>query len=203
MRTIPTSGRRTSSNNSSLSEGTGGVTEGIRTRVIMPFTGTYRVNNHVLGHELVHVFQYDIAQSPTGGGLAGMSARLPLWLVEGMAEYLSLGREDALTAMWLRNSALRGELPAVDQLTRDSRFFPYRYGHAFRADLAGRWGDRAVTELYRFATRAGWDPALQRVLGMNSEQLSAQWDASAGTTYLPLIAGRQRPQDAGDPVYFD
>ena len=40
-----------------LSEGTGGVTEGLRTRVIIPFTGIYADNDHVLGHELVHVFQ--------------------------------------------------------------------------------------------------------------------------------------------------
>jgi len=186
---------------SSLSEGTGGVTEGLRNRVIMPYTGVYRDNDHVLGHELVHVFQYDLASSPGGGGLAGMG-RLPLWLVEGMAEYLSLGRDDPHTAMWLRDAALRGELPTIDQLTRDTRFFPYRYGQALWAYIAGRWGDRAVTELYRFSTRAGWEGALQRVLGTNNERLSQDWIASIRATYLPVIAGRQRPQDAGDRVLY-
>jgi hypothetical protein len=185
-----------------LSEGTGGVTEGLRNRVIMPYTGVYRDNDHVLGHELVHVFQYDLASSPGGGGLAGMG-RLPLWLVEGMAEYLSLGRNDPHTAMWLRDAALRGELPTIDQLTRDPRFFPYRYGQALWAYIAGRWGDRAVTELYRFSTRAGWDASLQRVLGLSDEQLSQQWITSIRSTYLPLIEGRQRPQDAGQRVLYD
>ena len=32
-----------------LSEGTGGVTEGLRNRVIMPYTGVYADNEHVLG----------------------------------------------------------------------------------------------------------------------------------------------------------
>jgi Tol biopolymer transport system component len=129
--------------------------------------------------------------------------RLPLWLVEGMAEYLSLGREDALTAMWLRDAALRGDVPTIDQLTRDTRYFPYRYGQALWAYVAGRWGDRAVTDLFRFATRAGWEPALQRVLGLTSEQLSQQWITSIRSTYLPLIAGRQRPQDAGERVLYE
>jgi hypothetical protein len=31
------------------SEGTGGVTEGFRSRVVMPFTGVYQDNHHVLG----------------------------------------------------------------------------------------------------------------------------------------------------------
>ena len=101
---------------------------------------------------------------------------LPLWLIEGMAEYFSLGREDPLTAMWLRDAALRDKLPTIEQLTPDPRFFPYRYGQALWAYVGGRWGDRAVTELYRFATRAGWDPALQRVFGISSESLSEGLD---------------------------
>ena len=185
-----------------LSEGTGGFTEALRNRVVMPFTGVYHENDHVLGHELVHVFQYDLASSAGGGGLQGMN-QLPLWLVEGMAEYLSLGRQDAHTAMWMRDAALRGELPTIRDLGRDPRFFPYRYGQALWAYIAGRWGDRAVTEVYRFSTRAGFELALQRVLGVSSEELSQNWITSIRSTYLPLLEGRQRPQDAGDRVLYD
>jgi hypothetical protein len=186
-----------------LNEGTGGVTEGIRNRVIMPYTGVYEDNNHVLGHELVHVFQYDLAGAGQGGGgMQGLNS-LPLWLVEGMAEYLSLGRQDAHTAMWLRDAALRGELPTIKQLTTDSRFFPYRYGQALWAYVGGRWGDRAVTDVFRYATKSGFEAALQRVLGLTSEQLSAEWHASIREAYLPLLTGRQRPEDAGDPVLVE
>ena len=44
----------------SLGEGTGGVTESLKERVVMPLTGIYKETDHVLGHELVHSFQYDI-----------------------------------------------------------------------------------------------------------------------------------------------
>ncbi len=187
---------------SAIQEGTGGVTEGLRTRVIMPWTGTYAENDHVLGHELVHVFQYDLAQSPQGGGLMGLG-RLPDWLVEGMAEYLSLGRVDPHTAMWMRDAALRGELPSIQQLSTDPRFFPYRYGQALWAYVAGRWGDRAVTEVLRIATHAGFEEALVRVLGVGSQQLSEDWIAAIRQDYLPLLEGKQRPGDAGRPVIFD
>jgi hypothetical protein len=185
-----------------INESTGGVTEGLRTRMIMPFTGSYRDNDHVLGHELVHVFQYDLAASPVGGGLLGFS-RLPLWLVEGMAEYLSLGRVDAHTAMWLRDAALRGELPTIEQLTFDTRFFPYRYGQALWAYVAGKWGDRSVTETFRIATNVGFEQALQRTLGVTSGQLSQEWITAIRAAYLPLIEGRQRPQDVGTPILYD
>src|SRR5215211_4436214 len=44
-----------------IGEGTGGVTESNRRRVILPFAGGLAETDHVLGHELVHAFQYDIA----------------------------------------------------------------------------------------------------------------------------------------------
>ena len=43
-----------------LGEGTGGVTEGARRRVVLPMAATLADTDHVLGHELVHAFQYDI-----------------------------------------------------------------------------------------------------------------------------------------------
>lgn len=112
-----------------IGQGTGGITEGARERVIMPFTGVYAETDHVLGHELVHVFQYRIAKA-AAGGLRRLEG-IPLWLIEGMAEYLSLGPDDPNTAMWLRDALRREDLPTLTQLTTDPRFFPYRYGHAF------------------------------------------------------------------------
>ena len=138
-----------------LTEGTGGVTEGARTRVVMPFTGVYADNDHVLGHELVHVFQYGLAQTPAGGGLDRLGA-LPLWLIEGMAEYMSLGRNDPNTAMWMRDAVRNDRLPTIDQLTRDASFFPYRYGQALWAYLGGRYGDETVVQVYRAALRYGF-----------------------------------------------
>jgi hypothetical protein len=181
-----------------IEEGTGGVTEGLRTRVVMPHTGSYWDTDHVLGHELVHVFQYNVAEAGPGG-LARLSA-LPLWLVEGMAEYLSLGRYDPLTAMWLRDATLRDKLPTVKQLTTDPRFFPYRYGQALWAYIGGRYGDRAVIDVYRAALRMGWDQALVRILGVSSDSLSKDWIAAIKAHYTPLVQGRQRPQESGNVV---
>jgi dipeptidyl aminopeptidase/acylaminoacyl peptidase len=182
--------------NETLEEGTGGVTESNRTRVIMPFTGIYADNDHVLGHELVHVFQYNIAEGTPGGGLMRLDA-LPLWLIEGMAEYFSLGREDPLTAMWMRDAVLRDKFPTIKQVTNDPRFFPYRYGQAVWAYVGGRWGDREIVNVYRTALRLGWDQALVRVLGENQDSLSKDWAAANKAMYLPQIAGRTHPDSVG------
>ena len=182
----------------SIEEGTGGITEGLRTRVVMPFTGVYADNDHVLGHELVHVFQYNIAEAGPGG-LARLNA-LPLWLIEGMAEYFSLGRDDPLTAMWLRDAAERDNLPTIKQLTNDPRFFPYRYGQALWAYVGGRWGDRAVVDVYRASLRIGFEEGIRRVLGISTDSLSKDWIAATRRAYLPLLEGRARPNGIGTPI---
>lgn len=174
--------------------GTGGITEGARERVIMPFTGSYESFDHVLGHELVHVFQYRLAaESP--GGLRNIG-RIPLWMIEGMAEYLSLGRDDANTAMWLRDAVLRNDLPTLDQLTNDRAYFPYRYGQAFWAYVGGRWGDAVINRLYRAALESGYEAALTKVLGVTPDSLSREWHAAVRTHYA-AVAQRTHPDSMG------
>jgi len=180
-----------------IGEGTGGVTESLKNRVIMPLAGSYWDTDHVLGHELVHAFQYNIAQSRRGGGLQGLST-LPLWLIEGMAEYLSVGRDDPLTAMWIRDAIRRDDLPTIDQMTRESRFFPYRFGQALWAYIGGMYGDDTVISIYRRALRAGFEGAIEDVLGLSTDTLSVRWKEKVGEEYLPIMEGRSAPSDQGN-----
>jgi Tol biopolymer transport system component len=188
--------QQTNTIQSFLGESTGGVTESLKNRVIMPMAGSYQDTDHVLGHELVHAFQYNIAQGRSGPGVAGLS-RLPLWAVEGMAEYLSVGRDDPLTAMWIRDAVRRDDIPTIEQLNRDMRYFPYRFGQALWAYIAGTHGDFAVADLYRSSLRGGWEPSLNAVLGMNSDTLSIRWADKIREDYLPLMEGRDAPSESG------
>lgn len=173
-----------------IGEGTGGVTESNRRRVILPFAGGLAETDHVLGHELVHAFQYDIASRsdrsgrPAGPGLEA----LPLWFIEGMAEYLSLGPIDSNTAMWVREASSRDAMPSIDKLD-DPDFFPYRYGHAFWAYVAGRWGDRAVGDLLRAAAPDGdFKAAIAAVLGVDDEQLTSEWHDATKRSFAAVYA---------------
>ena len=57
---------------------------------------------------------YDITTGDgrSNGGVPG-AARLPLWLIEGMAEYLSVGPQDTHTAMWMRDARGKEKFQAV------------------------------------------------------------------------------------------
>ena len=187
----------------SLGEGTGGVTESLKERVVMPLTGIYQETDHVLGHELVHSFQYDIGLSTSDSVRFALGA-FPLWVIEGTAEYLSVGREDTHTAMWLRDAALHDNLPTAEQLTREPhKYFPYRYGQAYMAYIGGKYGDTAVTNLYKLGGRTGLDSAFVYVLGIKSDSLSQEWIQSVKDNYLPLTEGRVDAVDAGRRVLGD
>jgi hypothetical protein len=184
-----------------IGDTTGGVTEGLRRRIVMPLAGAMQETDHVLGHELVHAFQYDIT-TPVGGSGAGMPgiARLPLWFVEGMAEYLSIGPEDPHTAMWMRDAVQRDEIPEIKKLDHP-RYFPYRYGHAVWAYIGGRYGDEAVGEMLRVGGSSGSPAtAIQSVLGVSIEAFSEAFSSELQAKYTPALAATNSADEEATPI---
>jgi Tol biopolymer transport system component len=184
-----------------IGEGTGGVTEALRRRIVLPIGGTLGDLDHVIGHELTHAFQYDM----TGGGPGGVgglprATALPLWFIEGMAEYLSIGPVAPLTAMWMRGAlqdTSRDSLPTYRQLD-DPRYFPYRYGQALLAYIGGTFGDDRIAELLRAASRQrNIDEAIRTVLRMTPDELVKRWHAATHEAYDPLRPAAELPDRYG------
>ena len=180
-------------NIANIGEGTQGVTEGARQRVVLPMAGTYAETDHVLGHELVHQFQYDMAQR---SGRFAQFVRMPLFVIEGMAEYYSVGRQDALTSMWMRDAVLRDDFPTVAQLQRDRSYNEYQYGQPFWAFLAGTYGDEAGVQFFRDAMSMPVDSALVGITGLDPDTFSARWEAALRAQLTPPAAGRAVPRPA-------
>lgn len=176
-----------------LGEGTGGVTEAYKRRIVLPFAGPIEATDHVLGHELVHAFQYDITNTNVSAGTAGALA-LPLWFIEGMAEYLSVGPVDAHTSMWMREAARREKLPTIDDLS-NPKYFPYRYGQAVWAFIGGKYGDAVVGDMLRAGAGrgGGYQQAIESVLGVKTEELSKEWHSAVFEAYRPIAETTKMP----------
>ncbi|HET7747276.1 MAG TPA: peptidase S9, partial [Vicinamibacteria bacterium] len=183
-------------------EGTGGVTEAYKRRIVMPLGASLAETDHVLGHELVHAFQYAMTgQGKVSTTNAPAALQMPLWFIEGMAEYLSVGPVDAHTAMWIRDAARKEKLPTIDQLD-SARYFPYRYGQALWAYLAGRFGDeiagRALRALNARTSDAG--EVLKKVVGVDEKTLSREWHAALRAAAEPQVAGRKWASAFASPL---
>ena len=188
-----------------LGEGTGGVTEAYKRRIVLPFAGPIEATDHVLGHELVHAFQYDITNTSANAAAAGNAGalNLPLWFIEGMAEYLSVGPDDPLTTMWMRDAIRRDRFPEIDKLD-SPRYFPYRYGQAFWAFIGGKYGDRTVGSLLRAGIgRDGYKGAFQRVLGVTSKDLSRDWREATAAAYRPVAEATKLASATSRPLVVD
>src|SRR6266550_4371439 len=177
-------------------EGSEGITESLKRRIILPMGASLFETDHVIGHELTHAFQYDI----TGvgrGNVATAFNRVPLWFIEGMAEYMSLGNVDPNTTMWMRDAVRRGELPKFRDLD-NPRYFPYRWGQSFWAYLGGTYGDDIVGALLRSAGRTGnVIGALEVMTHRPADSIVAEWHRALteATEPVAVATGIQLPTD--------
>jgi Tol biopolymer transport system component len=187
-----------------IGEGTGGVTESFKRRIILPLAGSLSDTDHVIGHELVHAFQYDMTSqdSPSYAGASPGISRLPLWFIEGLAEYLSIGSIDPNTAMWMRDVTQRRKLPTVKKLENPYKYFPYRYGQSLWAYITGKWGDEAVPSLLKQVSRVGdLEAVMQRVLMVNFETLTKEWQQSLIETYDPIVKRTRLMEKGSRPLF--
>lgn len=191
--------RQTNAVDELIGEGTGGLTEALKRRIVLPMAGTLAETDHVLGHELVHAFQFDITgvDPREAATEAPEILQYPLWFVEGMAEYITLGAVDEQTSMWMRDAAMHETLPNIRDLDKVT-YFPYRWGHAFWAYIGGKYGDRMVASLLRAGANPRTDLAgLALQLGTDPDALTADWHAAIRKATAATAA--DAPALASDP----
>lgn len=174
--------QQTNAISSLIGTGTGGVTESLKNRVIMPVAPSLAQTDHTLGHELVHAFQYNMFMGADTSKRMSIN-NIPLWMVEGMAEYLSIGSIDPHTAMWMRDALLNKKFPKLEKLSDQSEYFPYRYGHSFWAMAGKTWGDTIIVPLFQKTAQYGFEKAVDTVLKVNEETLSGMWKSATEVFY--------------------
>jgi hypothetical protein len=166
--------------------GTGGVTEGMKNRVVMPVMQINSQTRHVLGHELVHAFQYHSLIENDSTSLENIG-NIPLWMIEGMAEYLSVGKSDSYTAMWMRDAYLNQDIPTLKDLTESNKYFPYRYGQAFWSFIGSTYGDTVIVPFFKNTAQLGYRMAIQKTFGYDERTLSNLWKKSIEDQYKPWL----------------
>ena len=178
-----------------MREGIGGVTELYKNRVVIPFDGSNYEFKHVIHHELVHAFINDYIY---GGSLKNMisssiKVAIPLWMNEGLAEYLA-GKWDTKSEMWIRDLAINGgELPHIRML---NGYWAYRGGQSVWRFITEKWGEESIAEiLYQIKTTNGIEKGIKEALGVGYKELNEQWHEYLKHQYWPEIALREDLND--------
>ncbi|MBN1576126.1 MAG: PD40 domain-containing protein [Chitinispirillaceae bacterium] len=181
-----------------LPEGVGGFTELFKNRIAIPFNGSYNDFRHVLHHELVHAFMFGMLFEQFGSNLLSGNLQLPLWFMEGSAEYLSSGW-DAEADMFMIDQALNSVIP-LPGAGLDG-YLAYKGGQSFLFFLASSRGDSLFQRfLIEFKKNKRVDMALKKTYRKPVEDLGKEWVSELRRLYWPEIGRRIDPATHAAPI---
>jgi len=175
-------------------EGIGGVTELFKNRVVIPFEGSYEQFRHVIHHELVHAIVNDMMYGGTIQGIVTgkIRLRIPLWVNEGLAEYLSL-HWDTKSDMVIRDMAIHEQMPSVQSL---DAYMAYRGGQSVWRYIASTFGREKIGEiLQEMKLTQNAEKGFKRALGMDFDDLTEKWHKYLKKEYWPDVTGREEIED--------
>jgi len=177
-----------------LGEGTGGFTEPSRNRMVLPYEGHHADFVHVIRHELVHVFMFDMAFGSSRRGVSRTPFfRIPLWFAEGIAEWYASGW-DAKADMYLRDATTQEYLWPLDQV---GGFLVYKQGQAAMRLISEHYGEEKLAEMWRLLARTrNMDRTLSGALGLEMKDLNDLFREEMRRRYWPTYAGLEAPDQA-------
>jgi WD40 repeat protein len=180
-----------------LPEGVGGFTEAFKSRIVIPFTGSYEEFRHVLHHELTHAVVYDIL---FGNSFASLLSRqrlfdLPLWYAEGYAEFSSRHGWDYWSDMFVRDATINGYLAPPDYL---GGFLAYKQGQAMVKYIVDKYGEAKLGEiLQKGKIHLTMNRALKSAIGIEPKQFYEEFAKEMKRRYWPEISARKEAPDIG------
>ncbi|HPN36967.1 MAG TPA: biopolymer transporter Tol [Melioribacteraceae bacterium] len=177
-----------------LSNGVGGFTEPFKNRVVLPFEGSYDKFRHVIHHELVHAFMMDMLYGGTVQNIIarGITLQLPLWYMEGMAEYMSSNWETN-SDMFVSDGIINESLPDIPML---NGYYAYRGGQSLMYYIANRYGDEKIAEILEKTKGLGnIEEGIKAAIGLTIEELNDNWKKFLKKEYWPQIDKRTDPDE--------
>ena len=180
-------------------EGTGGFTEFLKNRMVVPFEGDHEKFRHVIHHELTHVVTLNFLYGQGFGAvLSGISqSRVPLWFIEGLAEFYSRNGLDSETEMYLRDAVINDLLPELYMLDQLGYLGVYKCGQSVIYWIAWRYGEEKIGELlHQLKKLRDFNRALKASIGIDEKELTKRWRRFMKERYWPQVTKLNPPDHA-------
>ena len=171
-----------------IPEGVGGFFEFLKGRVVVPANGSIAQFKHVIQHELVHVFTHSLVNRVLKDHKIQNHPGLPLWFVEGLAEYWSEGW-DSQAEMFLRDAVLNNYLVPVNSMYQIlGSFLMYKEGQAVIKYIAETYGDEKILQLMEniWMSRQ-FSEVMRFTFGADYRKLDKEWDYALRKDYYPIL----------------
>jgi len=191
-----------------IGEGTGGVTEAFKNRLVLYYNGPKSMLLYLTKHELTHAIEFNVLF----GGF-WKSAKLikfvlyPNWLMEGLAEYNTKDLASAERDMYLRDAVISGNLISLQKLHSFGHVKPhqvtlaYKESNALMLFIEQEYGKDKLAELLN-SYREKIDPnmILLETLGISLDDLNIKFNEYLEEKYTFESEGLQEPEKYGKRI---
>jgi hypothetical protein len=180
-----------------------GVTSTRDLTMALPYFGDHERFRETSTHEMVHQFTIQKLLDIAGADDLPLIDSLPLWFIEGIAEYYSRGGLDTEADLFVRDLVWnpdperRYEVLGFADDRRRGYIGTYKLGQARVAFVAETWGKERIQAFLEHAYRTGggggtrgdgergFRALVQRVLNEPLEQVEARWRTWLKRRYYP------------------
>ncbi len=185
-------------------EGVGGFFEFLKGRVVVPADGSVYKFKRVIRHELVHVFTHSKFNRVMKEHRKLEGADLPLWYVEGLAEFYSEGWSSE-AEMFVRDAVLNGYFVPLREMYRIyGSFLMYKEGQCFLRFLASEFGEEKVLQIIDNVWKADrFSKVLEITTQTPLKKLDELWLYWLKKRAYPLLGDSDLPQIVTRPVAVD
>jgi WD40 repeat protein len=181
-------------------EAVGAFAEPIQNRMVLPIDQPPDKLYKLISHELTHIFQFSLFFEGYIG--RALRARIPTWLVEGMASYFGQD-EETLDLMVIRDAVVNNYIPPIQQLDQLS-YLNYRFGHAVFDYIEQDYGKEGVRNFiyeYRKVLLTGnIEKAVKEAFGTDIDAFNRNFNRFLRKKYLPVLLEKKSPDDYGKEI---
>jgi WD40 repeat protein len=172
-----------------IGEGVGGFSELIKNRIVIPFDGSYNDLHHVIGHELTHIFEFQMYYRSRLASLLGAidEFSVPLWVTEGFAEFQS-GWVNVSSDDFMRDLVINNRLVPLQNLSDEMGYLVYREGESFFRYVEEKYGRKKSFEfMHALQNKRSLDGAFASVFGVSIKRFDQDWEDYLRVKYWPQV----------------
>ena len=205
-------------------EGTGGITEAFKFRLVVPHLGSKFWLEQVIRHEFTHVIEFNVLFSGfwRSAQIAAKFIFMPLWMMEGLAEYETGDLDKTNREMYLRDMMIpvnrekygkTNKLIPLEKLHSFNHLKPHQVTVGYKQSnelirfIADEYGkDKLIKILRAYKDKFEANTVLFETLGLNMKELNRRFEEYLEDKYMFIKDELQEPELYGkkvtNPEYF-
>ena len=196
-----------------IGEGTGGVTEALKNRFLVFSDGSIRWLNNVISHEFAHEMYFTLIYEESPILKALRLARgifIPLWFVEGLAEYNTGNIDATAREMMIRDMVYNKSVISIENLSSFNHLKPHQVTPAYKlSDTAIRFivdeygNDKPQKILKSLREKMDTDPAFEDVINNSLWLFEKKWEEWIYEQYEDKVKNFRQAADYGREITAD